>query len=153
MKRMKTRFLFLALTALLVTSCEGFIDDEDPADKFVGLYSVKAHTTVEAFGFSDTRDSTGELDLAKKSDNTLRTYGYFETTGTVSDGNTINFLPCSGRGADGSYNYQFESAYLMDDVLSIIMTSSTHIYVEGVTLAARVRTEITATKVGHSRRR
>ena len=119
------RLLFNVFSALAVlfsvSACSGLIDNEDPADKFVGTYNLSVLQQVVWGGDSGPVNATGTLTITKIGATKVRTSGYFYTQGEVT-GNAIYFDAISASDSYGYIDEVFGAGTLSGNVLTFTST-------------------------------
>lgn len=116
------RTLFSLMSMLLIVSCSGLVEQEDPADGFVGTYTYSSVEYVTWGAASGTVPWNGTFRVTKTGSNTISLSGSFNTTGTVS-GTTMILSPHKVSDGAGYIYYGYTNGFLSGDVLSFTVTS------------------------------
>ena len=144
----KNLFPLIALM-FLSTSCVGLLGfEEEPneADAFVGTYSISASANVVWGRASYSYTDNGTLYIHKVSATTIRTSGFFSTTGRVIN-NYIYFDPNYSSDAEGYINEVYGPGVLTGNLLTFSSNGTGQIRYNGVVEPWSRSSTYTATKI------
>lgn len=110
------RLLAFALACVAILSCSK-LEQEDPADKFVGSYSLSVTQNVVWGADSGTLSNTGTLTISKIGSSSVSISGYFYTTGEVTE-NVLYIKGYSVSDSEGYLTNTFLPATLSGKVLT-----------------------------------
>lgn len=138
------RLLAFALTCVAMLSCSK-LEQEDPADKFVGTYSVSVTQFVVWGSASGTLSDNGTFMITKESATKVRVSGYMSTTGEVT-GSTLYLNGFNSSDSAGYINTTFSPATLAGNVLTFTASRSGQLKDNGIAYPYRSTDNFTAIK-------
>lgn len=141
------RIIFFILSLALVAGCsDALSQDPDPADAFVGEYSVVDNYYVRWGGDSKTSSLNSKFMLTKIASNQVKMIGEWTTTGTITS-NTIRLDPCPQTDGDGYVNYTFGVGTLNGNKLTFTYSGTgSRRYSNGVAYPWETSGNVIATK-------
>lgn len=140
------RILFVFII-VLCSGCVNIFREPDPADAFVGEYTVTDKYFVRWGGDSKSSTLTSKFILIKIAPSQVKMIGEWTTTGTITS-NTIRLDPCPQTDSDGYVNYTFGVGTLYGDILTFTYSGTgSRRYSNGVAYPWETGGSVTATRI------
>ncbi len=143
------RILLAILFAIVCVSCSTskVQPEPDPADLFVGEYTVTDNYFLLWGNSSGSSSLTSKFMLTKIAPNRVKMIGEWTTTGTVTS-NTIQLDPCPYSDSEGFVNYTFGVGTLYyDNTLRFSYTGTGSMNYNGRPYPWNVSGNVIATKI------